>query len=526
MVRLRSVIISVAAALLLPGAASADDLVILHTNDTHSSILPDEKGAGGWLQRKAVIDSVRKAEKNVILVDAGDVVQGTLFFKNFKGEVEYPLLEMMDYDIRVLGNHEFDNGMSELARYYKKVDAARLSANYDFTGTELEGVFEPYVIKKVAGKKIGFIGLNVNPESLIATENISVNFLPIVETADKTAAYLKRKKKCDLVVAVTHIGYEDPVSGRETDVDIAHNTRDIDIIVGGHSHTLIDPESDSSPAFLVDNADGRPVLITQTGKYGKYLGYIKIDLDRLDGASGKDFDYRLIPVTDRFDSSQLSREMADFLRPYKEKVDSINSRVIGRSLYDLPNAQGTGGLQNFTADFAFRYGRFKADSLVAAGADIRRPDLALMNAGGMRQPMPAGDITEGEILAMYPFSNHIMLIAIKGKHMAEALDVASKRGGEPVSENVRVLRYPDGSMKAVVDGKPIDPDREYVLATIDYLAGGNDDMRSLANHRVLWRDDTELCAPILRYIKEMTETGLPVAPDRTPRFQDAVVIGQ
>ncbi len=116
-------------------SASAEKLVILHSNDTHSAIEPNADGTGGILQRKAVMDSVRKAEKHVITVDAGDVVQGSLYFKYFRGDVEYPLLNMVGYDIRILGNHEFDNGMEDLAERYKTVKGARLSANYDFSGT-------------------------------------------------------------------------------------------------------------------------------------------------------------------------------------------------------------------------------------------------------------------------------------------------------------------------------------------------------------------------------------------------------
>ena len=129
--------------LLAAGAAMAEDLVILTTNDTHSNIDTDVSGAGGVLPRKAIIDSVRKAEKNVILVDAGDMVQGTLYFKYFKGDVEYPLFNMMDYDIRILGNHEFDRGMDGLAKEWSQVTATRLSTNYDLSGSALDGLFVP-----------------------------------------------------------------------------------------------------------------------------------------------------------------------------------------------------------------------------------------------------------------------------------------------------------------------------------------------------------------------------------------------
>ena len=160
--RLRNIIACALAATVALSAA-AERLVILHTNDTHSNIESDRNGVGGILPRKAIIDSVRKAEKNVILVDAGDMVQGTLYFKYFRGDVEYPLFNMMGYDVRILGNHEFDNGIDELARNWKKVKGARLSANYDFSKTPAAGLFKPYVVKKIGKKKIGFIGINVDP---------------------------------------------------------------------------------------------------------------------------------------------------------------------------------------------------------------------------------------------------------------------------------------------------------------------------------------------------------------------------
>lgn len=148
--RLRNFALSILASAAM--LASAQSLVLLHTNDTHSHIDADN-GVGGVLQRKAIVDSIRKAEKNVVFIDAGDIVQGTLYYKLFRGQVEYPLMERLGYDIQVLGNHEFDNGIDELANYYTREGAARLSANYDFSKTPLKGVFDPYLIKTIGGKR-------------------------------------------------------------------------------------------------------------------------------------------------------------------------------------------------------------------------------------------------------------------------------------------------------------------------------------------------------------------------------------
>lgn len=528
---LKSLIAAAGVAAALTAPALAEDLVILHTNDTHSLIEPDARGAGGVLQRKAIVDSIRKAEKNVILVDAGDMVQGSLYFKYFRGDVEFPLANMMGYDVQILGNHEFDNGLKELAEHYRTLKASRLSANYDFSDTPLKGLFDPYVIKKVGGKKIGFIGINVDPESLISRHNYEgLHFKDVISTANRTAEMLKREKKCDLVVVVSHIGAVKE-NEKTTDYELAEASRDIDIIIGGHSHTMIRPGTkasdrpDARPGenkfcpSVVANADGRPVLVVQTGKYGRMLGYIKIDLDRLKEATPENFDYRLISVSDRFPESELDAKMKAFLAPYKAKVDSVNARVIATSFYDLRSDARTGGYPNFVSDFAKWYGDLKSDSLRAAGQDVPRPDFAVMNVGGIRQNMPAGDVTEGEILSTFPFANYMLIQTLKGSDFVEAMKMAAGKGGEGISDEVRVLTDADGKVVSVlVDGAEIDPDREYVVATLDYVGEGNDDFVTFPNGRLLWKDDEQMVAAMMRYITSLSESGMPLAPDPTPRF--------
>ena len=514
-----------AIAIALPVMATAENLVILHTNDTHSLIDPDKDGRGGVLQRKAIIDSVRKAEKNVILVDAGDMVQGTLYFKYFKGDVEYPLMNMLGYDIRILGNHEFDNGMKDLAKYYKDVKADRLSANYDFSGTELQGMFDPYVIKKVGGKKIGFIGINVDPESLISKENIEgVKFKDVIKTANETAAYLKNRKKCDLVVVVSHIGVVKE-NDKATDYDLARASRDIDVIIGGHSHTVIEPDNKGKYPSIVENAAGRPVLIAQTGKYGKKLGYIKIDLDALKSLTPDRYDYELIDVTDRFPEDKLDPKIRGFIAPYKHMVDSVNNRVIGRSLYDLNSDDRNGGYANWAADYARWFGQLVLDSINGRDGMPLRLDLGVMNVGGIRQNMPKGDVTEGEILATFPFANRMVITAVKGADIIDALKVAAKKGGEGISGNVRVVVDNDNNLKRVViDGREMDPEKIYNVATIDYVAAGNDDLAGFGRGKLLWRDNVEMAVPMLRYVNHLTRLGLPIAPDMNGRFQKEVII--
>lgn len=500
------------------GFAQAEKLVILHTNDTHSTIDPLSDGTGGVLQRKAIIDSIRNVEKNVILVDAGDVVQGTTYFKYFKGDVEYPLMDLMGYDIRILGNHEFDNGMESLAKYYKETKGVPLSANYDFKGTELDGIFQPYLIREVAGKKIGFIGINIDPASIISQKNIDGEYKEVIPVANEIASKLKKEEGCEMVIVISHIGY---ITGNEktSDIDLAQSSKDIDLIIGGHSHTLIDPSQPEETPSLIQNSEGKQVRVAQTGKQGRFLGKLSVDLDRLPLSDGDMINYELIPVTDRFPQEDYDSRIIEFLKPYKEAVDSINNVVIGFSEYELEKSR-TGGLPNLTADFGYIYGEEIVDSLRKQGIDIPKLDLAIMNVGGIRHHMAEGPITEGQILSTYPFSNHFVLIGVKGDDLIEAMRVSASKGGEAVSANVRVVTDENGNLKrVVVDGKEVDPEKEYIISTIDYVAEGNDDLTSLANHRKIWEDDIEISIPILNWIKKQQSLGLKISPELGSRFK-------
>lgn len=507
--------------------AVARDLVILHTNDTHSLILPDADGRGGVMQRKAIIDSVKAANKDVIIVDAGDKVQGTLYFKFFKGDVEYPLQNMLGVDIAILGNHEFDNGLQALADNERKLKAERLSANYDFSGTPADGLFKPYTIKNVGGKKIGFIGINIDPESIISQANYEgMGFRDVIETANSTAAYLKSKKKCDIVVAVTHIGYPKG-NAKTTDPELARASKDIDIIIGGHSHTLIDPKNPSSYPCIVDNAEGRPVLIVQTGKSGKNIGQIRIDLDHLKTSTPADFEYSLIAVTDRFPEDRLDPKIKKFLQPFTDSLENVKRDVIGYAEQDLINEGRVGAFPNWTADFGSWYGNIVLDSLRQTDPSIPRLDFAIMNVGGIRNPIPQGPVTTGNILSSFPFSNRFVIMRLKGKDVIETIKVAAKKGGEAVSHEMTVVCDSSRNVERVLlDLKEIDPEATYTVGTIDYVAWGNDDMRSMANGEWIYTDETEVCAPYIRYVKQLDSFGLPLSADPRPRFVFGASAGQ
>ena len=189
---MRKTILGIAAAAMLAPLAWAEDLVIIHTNDTHSQLDPTDKGLGGIQRRKVLIDSIKAEHPNVLVADAGDAVQGTLFFTLYGGRAEMEAMNALGYDIAILGNHDFDNGVDSLARNIGLSDARWISTNYDFSQrADLDSLFSPYEIYDIGGKKIAFIGLNLDPKGMIAEGNYDgVRYLDVVKAANSTAWFL------------------------------------------------------------------------------------------------------------------------------------------------------------------------------------------------------------------------------------------------------------------------------------------------------------------------------------------------
>lgn len=466
-------IVSVVVSLPLYGKQT-DRLVILHTNDTHSIIEPYyENNLGGVARRKALIDSVRSVESNVLLVDAGDVLQGSLYFTLFAGEVEQKVMNALDYDIQILGNHEFDNGMEQLENYISGLDADLITSNYDLSTTGLKNYFKPYTVKTAGDRRIGFLGINIDPRGLIdSVKCIGVAYLDAVKAANAVAWVLKNVEKCDIVVALTHIGYDE---AGLSDIYLARNTENIDVIIGGHSHTLIDPAASGARQSRFVNLAGDTVLVAQTGKYGANLGEVVVDFD-----SGKT-QSRIIQVTARLDN-RLDPELIELIAPYKHPVDSICAIKVGTAT-DAFNTRPA--LMNWMADFVLDDSRRLTKKKI---------DMAIVNVGGIRSPFPAGDITKGTIMQSFPFDNFEVVLEITGHDLAATLDSLAAQGGNGVSRNVKAVIDQDARrcVSVTVGGKPIDPDRIYYVATINYLAGGNDGMTPLKYGKIIARSDNYL----------------------------------
>lgn len=255
-------------------AAKQTKIVILHTNDTHSQVEPSESNnMGGYARRMGVIDKIRSEEANVLLVDAGDFSQGSPYFNFFNGRIETTAMKMMRYDAVTLGNHEFDNGLDTLAAVLKLVDLPLVNANYGFENTPIAPFVKPYLILHRGGLKIGIFGIGVNLNGLAFQKNYTgVVLNEPIAAAVETSDYLKNILKCDLIICLSHLGTSAEDSS-PTDYNLVAASRNIDVVIGGHSHKILEN-------VTAMNAAGKPVIIGQMGKSGLNLGRIEINFEK------------------------------------------------------------------------------------------------------------------------------------------------------------------------------------------------------------------------------------------------------
>ncbi len=273
-------ILTIAVAVTLTAAAKGRHLLILHTNDTHSCVLPLNPnladtmlaGRGGFLRRAAMIDQMRKEDKDLLLLDSGDFSQGSPYYTMFKGDVETELMNIMGYDAATIGNHEFDFGLENMARIFRKAKFPIVCANYDFTGTVVEGLVKPYVIIKRKGVRIGIFGLSPKLDGLVmASTCAGVRYSDPIKTANAVADKLKNEEKCDVVICLSHLGWDE---AGLNDMEMMAKTRNIDLVLGGHSHSYF------KTLNHVRNLDGKDVPNDQNGKHGIFVGKITLSLEK------------------------------------------------------------------------------------------------------------------------------------------------------------------------------------------------------------------------------------------------------
>lgn len=455
-------------------------LTIIHTNDTHSQVEPfrdSDHPRGGAVERAALLNMVRQNEDHdLIYLDAGDAVQGSPYYNIYKGKVEMECFNEMGLLASTFGNHEFDNGLTFLDSMLHWARFPYVSCNYDVSNTILShnpNVRESLIIER-KGVKIGITGVSVDPENLIFHRNWEgiIYHDPSI-AANKVAAELKAKG-CDLVILLSHVGYRK--EDEQADRYIARQSKDIDLIIGGHTHTNIEN------GVIVPNAEGRPVMITQTGGKMMPIGRIQVEMEKSKRDKRCRWQVKRIFCdklhSDIYDLTHYGWAVEDLIQPYKDQLDGRMSAVLGYAPETMDRSKPQGVLGNFTAD-----------ALAEAGSRVHgvQVDLGLMNYGGLRAPIARGNITLGDLYRTYPFENSLTLCELKGEHMQLLIEKMAGKKLECLSSNAEVhLRTENDktvATKILIGGKPIDPDRYYWIATIDYLAEGNDGLASLTYSR-------------------------------------------
>lgn len=468
-------------------------LTILHTNDTHSHIagiskygnacFDDADCRGGLARIAAAIRAAKSRSDNVIALDAGDQFQGTLFYSVNKWPMIAELDQHMPYDAMTLGNHEFDEGCLELTRFLAALPFPVLAANLKPAKgcPMLKGNYTPYTLLTVRGQKVAVVGIANNEVVSLAAACPRTFF-------EDTAACLQRTVR-DLeaqgvkhIIALTHIGLPE-------DRKLARSVDGVDIIVGGHSHSYLGPDSEEGPYPIIERSpSGQPVLVVTAKRAAQYLGELNVI-----------FDAQGVPLRWNGGARELAApetrdaETSALVQKYAASLDEFRNHKVGSHHLSLPD-----GIDACREDDCLG-GSLIADAML----EYARPfggQVALCNGGSVRAALPSGDISRGDLLSVIPFGNTLVMREITGERLLAALEhgVSEEGGQGPRLLHTAGLRYvvdaarPAGSriVRAEIlnekdTGTPLDRKARYVIVTIEYLARGGDAYEMLKDSKVI-----------------------------------------
>jgi 5'-nucleotidase/UDP-sugar diphosphatase len=488
-------------------------LTLVHTNDTHAHLEPMELTlsgkkvrVGGVAQRVAFFDRLRAGRRNLLFLDAGDVFQGTLYFNQYRGLADRYFMHRMLYRVMALGNHEFDLGPGPLADFLKGARFKVVSANVDVSAEpRLQGLFAPYAIVQVGGERVGVIGLTTPDTKEIANPGPTVAFLDPYESAQK-AVYELLAKGVNKIVVLSHLGYGE-------DLKLARRLVGAQVIVGGHSHTLLGsfPHPELRPAgpypTVVKNPEGKDVLVVQAWEWGKVVGLLEVTFD----ARGQLVAYKgeaLLMTPEVAPEDFFAKEA---LLAYAQPVMALMGQVIAEAKVDLV------GERAIVRKRESNLGNLIADGMVwkTKGAGVQ---IALQNGGGIRASIPKGPITVGKVYEVLPFGNTLVVMDLKGKEILAALENGVSQWEQGAGRFLQIsgLRYafdlarPAGSRVVRVEVKtekgfaPLDLEATYRVVVNSFIAAGGDGFTVLKEAQG-YRVDTGFsdAESFMDYLKEL-----------------------
>ena len=487
-------------------------LTLVHTNDTHAHLEPMELTlsgkkvrVGGVAQRVAFFDRLRAGRRNLLFLDAGDVFQGTLYFNQYRGLADRYFMHRMLYRVMALGNHEFDLGPGPLADFLKGARFKVVSANVDVSAEpRLKGLFAPYAIVQVGGERVGVIGLTTPDTKEIANPGPTVAFLDPYESAQK-AVYELLAKGVNKIVVLSHLGYGE-------DLKLARRLVGAQVIVGGHSHTLLGsfPHPELRPAgpypTVVKNPEGKDVLVVQAWEWGKVVGLLEVTFD----ARGQLVAYKgeaLLMTPEVAPEDFFAKEA---LMAYAQPVMALVRQVIAEARVDLV------GEREVVRRRESNLGNLIADGMLwkTKGAGTQ---IALQNGGGIRASIPRGPITVGRVYEVLPFGNTLVVMDLKGKEILDALENGVSQWEQTAGRFLQVagLRYafdlarPAGSRVVRVEVRtergfvPLDLEATYRVVVNSFIAAGGDGFTVLRDAKG-YRVDTGFAdaETLMEYLQE------------------------
>jgi 5'-nucleotidase/UDP-sugar diphosphatase len=479
---------------LLTGCADRKtyELILLHTNDHHGAILPNG-GRGGLAERATFINSVRAANPNVLLLDAGDINTGTALSNMFAAEPDFLAYNLIGYDAVVFGNHEFDGDQAKLDKQLEQATFPFVSSNIK-TG---DGAFlggNQYLVKDYEGFRVGIFGITtLRTLSMAGASNDFVNsftFIPEIDAARAAVTLLRKTEKVNVVIALTHIGDVKESPDHVTSPELAAAVPGIDIIVDGHSHTKFEAPEKVGNTWIVS-----------ANEWGKYVGEGKLSV-----ANGKlaAFDWRPVEINNQDNQYYApDAELAALIAPYKEQADAALKEVIGKAadtfiIGNRLTRYGETAIGNMICDANVWYLR------TVFNQDI---DFAFHNGGNIRAELPKGELTREHILNALPFENYLYIVSLTGEEIIELFDfiatIPQGNGGFPqFSQEVRyTLDIPHQAIRDLrIGGVPVDPGKTYRFCTNDFLLSGGDGYTVLTKSREPFNTSLLFSYVVIEYI--------------------------
>jgi 5'-nucleotidase/UDP-sugar diphosphatase len=495
------------------------ELVLLHTNDHHGTILPTSAGKGGLAERATYVKSVRADNTNVLLVDAGDINTGTPLSNMNNAEPDIKAYNLMGYDAATFGNHEFDKNLTVLNQQISWANFDFVSSNIKTGSDQFLGGHQ-YIVKTYNGFRVGIIGLTTLRAKVIASPDPSLTFINEIRAANDAVNLLKYKEKVGIVIALTHMGTTKETPDFITSRELAEMVSGIDIIIDGHSHTKFnEPEK-------IENT-----YIVSASYWGLYVGTGKLSIKN--GAL-ESFDWEDVEIDDSFEPAA---DVAAMLQPYIDNADASLNEVIGNATanYDwgtisVPGGPTTGLPSGSAASVRCdetAIGNMISDSFASYfrtnfNQDI---DFAFTNGGGIRANLNAGDITRNSILTVLPFDNYLYVISLKGDKVQELFNfIPGVLGIGAFPQFSKEVRYtldrtitPNITKDITIGGAAIDPNKTYRICTNDFILGGGDDYTMVRDNATEILDTSMLLSTVL--IEYIQSLGGSITPEKDERVK-------